>query len=122
MRFGQSGFITSVQGDDPNKAMSSTRKEQSESKPEMPSDRRTDAVLGEDKATPASEAVQMNRFACSLAFLEVKMKLVKGKEITQDITKALDDAMKIAETEYEKQPPHSRKEAKGRSISEHEAL
>ena len=52
------------------------------------------AVIGDGKATHASDAVMTKITTGSFAFLDVKAKIMEGKAKAQDITKALDDAMK----------------------------
>ena len=67
------------------------------------------AVIGEGKATQASDAVTAKIKTGTAAFFDVKLKIMQDKLKAQDITKALDDAMKAANSEYDKQTSQQRK-------------
>ena len=57
----------------------------------------------------------------SCAFLDVKTKIMEGKVKAQDITKALNDAIKIAESDYEQRISQSVKEQRIKPIAEQDA-
>ena len=71
--------VRNVQGDDPHAVVSPTRNEQSSSeteKQEIQADDPQAAVIGEGKATPASDAVLTKITTGSFAFLDVKTKIM----------------------------------------------
>ena len=100
----QEANVRRVQGADLNAVVSRAKHEESSSEAENPEIQADDpkvAVIGEGKATEASDAVLLKNTTGSFAFLDVKRKIMEGKAEAQDITKALDDAMKTADSEYE---------------------